>query len=191
MTVTFSSIFNDLILLFSFLLAGYVIRELVKPIQWLYIPASVVAGVIALILGPQVLGLVTIPETFGSMAGVMITMVLTASVIGVDFDSSKAEQELGFRCRPFSESIRDTVTWLKEEGFLDTAENSRVVDIDPAALLHLLLKMRGITSTGRHINPVIPGDSNTDTDKIPIAILLRNREMMVKIFHIVAVCEFG
>ncbi len=27
-----------------------------------------------------------------------------------DFDSSKAEQELGFRCRPFSESIRDTVT---------------------------------------------------------------------------------
>ena len=98
MTVTFSSIFNDLILLFSFLLAGYVIRELVKPIQWLYIPASVVAGVIALILGPQVLGLVTIPETFGSMAGVMITMVLTASVIGVDFDSSKATSYLAHLC---------------------------------------------------------------------------------------------
>lgn len=98
MTVTFSSIFNDMILLFSFLLAGYVIRELVKPIQWLYIPASVVAGVIALILGPQVLGLVTIPETFGSMAGVMITMVLTASVIGVDFDSSKATSYLAHLC---------------------------------------------------------------------------------------------
>ena len=37
------------------------------------------------------------------------------------FDCSKAERELGFRCRPFAESIRDTVTWLREEGFLPAA----------------------------------------------------------------------
>ncbi len=36
-----------------------------------------------------------------------------------EFDCSKAERELGYRCRPFSESIRDTVDWLREEGFLD------------------------------------------------------------------------
>ena len=37
-----------------------------------------------------------------------------------DFDCSKAERELGFHCRPFSESIRDTVEWLREEGYVDT-----------------------------------------------------------------------
>lgn len=40
-----------------------------------------------------------------------------------DFDCSKAERELGFRCRPFSESIRDTVAWLREEGFIDAGKS--------------------------------------------------------------------
>ena len=35
-----------------------------------------------------------------------------------EFDCSKAKRELGFRCRPFSESIRDTMIWLRAEGFL-------------------------------------------------------------------------
>ncbi len=45
-----------------------------------------------------------------------------------DFDCSKAERELGFRCRPFSESVRDTVAWLREEGFLPEAGNTRAAD---------------------------------------------------------------
>lgn len=88
--MTVQSIFNDLIVLFSFLLAGFVIRELVKPLQRFYIPASIIGGILALIMGPQVLGLIEIPESFGSMASVMITLVLTCSVIGVDMDKSKA-----------------------------------------------------------------------------------------------------
>ncbi|MBR0147250.1 MAG: NAD-dependent epimerase/dehydratase family protein [Eubacterium sp.] len=32
-----------------------------------------------------------------------------------DFDCTKAKEELGFHCRPFSESIRDTVAWIREE----------------------------------------------------------------------------
>ncbi len=44
-----------------------------------------------------------------------------------DYDCSKAERELGFRCRPFSESIRDTVIWLREDGFLDAAEQPKVM----------------------------------------------------------------
>ena len=36
-----------------------------------------------------------------------------------EFDCSKAQKDLGFHCRPFSESIRDTVIWLQKEGFLD------------------------------------------------------------------------
>lgn len=33
-----------------------------------------------------------------------------------NFDCSKASTELGFKCRPFEESIGDEVRWLKEEG---------------------------------------------------------------------------
>ena len=32
------------------------------------------------------------------------------------FDSSKAERELGYKTRPYEETIRDQVKWLKEEG---------------------------------------------------------------------------
>ena len=62
--MTFASLFQDLILLFTFLLAGFVIREFVKPLQRFYIPASIVGGVLALVLGPQVLGWVEIPKSF-------------------------------------------------------------------------------------------------------------------------------
>jgi dihydroflavonol-4-reductase len=44
-----------------------------------------------------------------------------------EYDCSKAERELGFHCRPFSESIRDTVIWLREDGFLDAAEQPKVM----------------------------------------------------------------
>ncbi|MDR1653908.1 MAG: NAD-dependent epimerase/dehydratase family protein [Prevotellaceae bacterium] len=33
-----------------------------------------------------------------------------------DFDCSKAMRELNFKCRPFEETIKDTVLWLKAEG---------------------------------------------------------------------------
>jgi dihydroflavonol-4-reductase len=33
-----------------------------------------------------------------------------------NFDCSKAMMELGYQCRPFEETIRDTVEWLKTEG---------------------------------------------------------------------------
>lgn len=32
-----------------------------------------------------------------------------------DFDCSKAQRELGFSCRPFEETIRDEVKWIREE----------------------------------------------------------------------------
>ena len=57
-----------------------------------------------------------------------------------EYDCSKAERELGFRCRPFSESIRDTVTWLREEGFLKTTECTEVIEISPVTMLSLLFK---------------------------------------------------
>lgn len=57
-----------------------------------------------------------------------------------EFDCSKAERELGFHCRPFSESIRDTLLWLREEGFLDAEEKTQVIDISLSGLLPSFFK---------------------------------------------------
>lgn len=60
-----------------------------------------------------------------------------------DFDCSKAERELGFRCRPFSESIRDTVEWLKKDGFLTSADKAQVIDVRfPMPLSYLSKAMK-------------------------------------------------
>ena len=42
------------------------------------------------------------------------------------FDSSKAKKDLGYKTRPFHETIRDEIAWLKEIGKLqgtNTAAN--------------------------------------------------------------------
>ena len=65
-----------------------------------------------------------------------------------EFDCSKAERELGFCCRPFSETIRDTVNWLREEGFLGEKEKAQVTDIRLAGLLGSLLKKRAVSPAG-------------------------------------------
>ncbi|WP_349687739.1 sodium/glutamate symporter [Acidaminococcus sp. DS4831] len=94
--MTFASIFNDMVLLGIFLLLGFIIREFCKPIQKLFIPASVVGGVIALIIGPQVLHLVDVPKSFASMSGVLINLVMTAIVFGVTIDKSKIRNYVDF-----------------------------------------------------------------------------------------------
>ena len=52
-----------------------------------------------------------------------------------EFDCSKAQRELGFCCRPFSESIRDTVSWLRAEGFLEQDKGTQVLTVSPLSLL--------------------------------------------------------
>ncbi len=39
-----------------------------------------------------------------------------------EFDYSKAQRELGYTTRPYQETIRDEVQWMKEEGLLDAPE---------------------------------------------------------------------
>jgi len=46
-----------MILIGVFMLAGFFVREIVKPIQKLFLPASLIGGLLALILGQQMLGL--------------------------------------------------------------------------------------------------------------------------------------
>lgn len=91
----FNTVFNDLIVLFVFLLIGFVLREVIKPIQRLFIPASVLGGAIALILGPQCLGLITLPETLGSMASPMIGIVMTCIILGTTLTRGKLKSYAG------------------------------------------------------------------------------------------------
>ena len=87
--MTVASLFQDIQMLGLFMLAGFVLRELVKPIQKLYIPTAMLGGMVALVLGQQVLGLVQVPDTFGSYSGVLIEVVLTCTAFGVTFDKSR------------------------------------------------------------------------------------------------------
>ena len=35
-----------------------------------------------------------------------------------DFSSERAARDLGFHSRPLAETVRDTVAWLRDEGYL-------------------------------------------------------------------------
>lgn len=47
------------------ILAGFFVREFVKPLQKLFLPASLVGGLVMLGLGQQGLGLITVPKSTG------------------------------------------------------------------------------------------------------------------------------
>ena len=46
-------------------------------------------GLIALVLGQQVLRVVEVPESFGSYSGVLIEVVLTCTAFGIVFDKER------------------------------------------------------------------------------------------------------
>lgn len=59
-------------------------------------------------------------ELFGKMTKkqmLLTTFTLYNLKRNNQFSSKKAETELGFKCRPFEESICDEVIWLKSEGY--------------------------------------------------------------------------
>lgn len=94
--MTLTTLQNDVILLGVFLLLGFALRELIKPIQHLYIPASVIGGALALILGPQVLGVVEIPDSWSSISGVLINLIMTAMVFGVTVKKERVRNYIDY-----------------------------------------------------------------------------------------------
>lgn len=91
----FLKVFNELMILMVFLLVGQVVRTVVRPLQRLFMPASIVAGVIALIIGPQVLGWIDLPSTFSEMPTPMINVVLTCTIFGTVLSKSKIKTYAG------------------------------------------------------------------------------------------------
>lgn len=94
--MTVASFMDDIILLMIFLVIGFSIREIVKPLQKLYIPSSIIGGLITLILGQQVLGIIEIPETFNQLSGTFITIVMTALVFGISINKKRINAYLDF-----------------------------------------------------------------------------------------------
>lgn len=81
------AILTDLALLSTLLLIGIALRKNVKAFQNLYIPASLLAGFVGLLCGPQILGKVSpvcfpVTETMGSWAGQLVNIVLGLSFLG-------------------------------------------------------------------------------------------------------------
>lgn len=94
--MTVKSIFNDLLLMFAFLIIGFIIRTLVKPLRKIFLPASIIGGVILLVLGQQVLNVVTVPESFSSFSGVLIDLIMCALVFGITFNLDKLKSYLDY-----------------------------------------------------------------------------------------------
>ena len=98
--MTVASLFSDMILIGVFMLAGFFVREIVKPIQKLFLPASLIGGLLALILGQQMLGLVEIPESFSKFSNVLIAPIMAALLFGVTINRKK----VGYRTWSFGGS---------------------------------------------------------------------------------------
>ena len=87
--MTLRTIANAMMLLSVFMLIGFFVREKIKPIQKLFLPSSLIGGLILLFLGQQMLGVVTVPKELAKMPGVLIDVVMASLVFGVAFNKEK------------------------------------------------------------------------------------------------------
>ncbi len=90
--------FGDMIIIALFMLTGFFAREIIKPIQRLFLPSSLIGGLIALILGQQMLGIVEIPASFSSFSNVLIAPILAALLFGVTINRKKIVGYLDYIC---------------------------------------------------------------------------------------------
>lgn len=86
-----NAILTDLTWLGLFLIIGLIVRELVKPLQKIFLSASIIGGLILLFLGPQVLNVVPIPEGFSGYNGAMIRFIMCALVFGTNISKEKLQ----------------------------------------------------------------------------------------------------
>src|SRR5690625_7339168 len=68
------------------LIIGAGLRAVIKPIQNMMIPASVLAGGLGLLLGPQVLGWLPFSDQLSTYSSVLIAVVFAAVAMTDDFD---------------------------------------------------------------------------------------------------------
>ena len=79
-----------------FMLAGFFIREKIKPLQRLFLPSSLIAGLLMLACGQQGIGLFTIPKQFNSLPGVLIDVVMASMAFGITFSKKQLHSYLDY-----------------------------------------------------------------------------------------------
>lgn len=87
--MTFTDFMNSMMILSIFVVLGYVLRELIPFLNKIFLPASVVGGILALLAGPQVLNLITIPEMFSSFSNDLLEVVIVPLIFGITFTRKK------------------------------------------------------------------------------------------------------
>lgn len=94
-----STLLLDLGLVGALLLLGVLLRAKIRALQWLMLPAPVIAGIIGFLLGPNVLGLWTwslpFSEYVGSYTTMLIAIVFACMALAQDFGTSKLTGDLG------------------------------------------------------------------------------------------------
>ena len=91
-----TEIFNALMLFGLLLLAGMAVRELVTPLQKVLLPASLIGGLIGLVLGQQVLGLIEIPAAFSEITSIGMRIIMTCIPIGMAVSAKRLYEHLDF-----------------------------------------------------------------------------------------------
>lgn len=82
MDFTFMDLMLSFVVLSVLLLLGQIIRAKVVPIQKIFLPAAVIAGIIGLVLGPQVLGIIPMPKAASGLPGFLISIFYACVLIG-------------------------------------------------------------------------------------------------------------
>ena len=98
--MTIRALMNMMTAVSMFILLGFFVREFVKPLQKLFLPASLVGGLVMLALGQQGVGLITVPKVLGSVPGVLIDIVMVSLVFGVSFNRKMLHSYLDYVCLP-------------------------------------------------------------------------------------------
>ncbi|AYZ72890.1 sodium:glutamate symporter [Fusobacterium necrophorum subsp. funduliforme] len=76
------AVFNDICIMAVLLLIGQFLRAKIKIFQKLLIPSALIAGGIALVLGPKGYGILKLSPNFGTYAAVLIVVIFAATPIG-------------------------------------------------------------------------------------------------------------
>ena len=72
------TLFTDLGFIFILMLIGKIIRVKVKWVQQLFIPPSLIAGLLGLLFGPNGLGWIPLSDAIGTYSAILIALVFGA-----------------------------------------------------------------------------------------------------------------
>lgn len=90
------SLLMDFMILNIFLGIGWFVREKFTLLQRIFMPSSVVGGILLLICGPQLLNIVPISPMIGKYPNFLIIIILTCLVFGTRFDSKRARSYMDY-----------------------------------------------------------------------------------------------